>query len=285
MKIALLVSGNLGFLALKHLYLNYELVFVMTNNDSIEIIEFVKSNKINYFIGNPRTEGANEFYSNKEIDVLISINYLFLINENLINRPKLLSFNIHGSLLPKYRGRTPHVWAIINNEKYTGITAHIIDNGCDTGDIIDQKIIGISDVDTGGTILEKFSAEYILMVESVLYKIKNNKIIRTKQNENEASYFGVRTPEDGLIDWSWQKERIYNWVRALSYPYPGAYSYYDNNKVIIDKIEFVNDGFDYQMPNGLIISSIPLLVKTPNGVVKLILRNKLSNITKGYKFY
>ena len=216
---------------------------------------------------------------------MISINYIFLIEQNLIQIPKILAFNIHGSLLPKFRGRTPHVWSIINNEKLTGITAHLIDVGCDTGDIIEQVQIIIEDDDTGASLLKKYESKYYSLVVSVLNKISNNKLITFSQDNSKATYFGKRTPEDGLIDWSWHRERIYNWIRAQSFPYPGAFTYYLNNKIVIDWLEFDDNGFDYNIPNGTIVSIDPIRVKTPNGLVKITkIRNSINNISVNTKF-
>lgn len=274
MKLGVLVSGNLGYIFLKDIFKKQIVVFVFTDSKSENIIQFCELNNIELFIGNPKSIDSKKFYSNKEIDVLVSVNYLFLIELDLIMLPKILSFNIHGSLLPKYRGRTPHVWAIINNEIKTGITAHIIDEGCDTGDILEQFEIEIGKKDTGADVLLKFNENYITLIDSVLKKIESNSLIRTKQNDKEATYFGKRTPEDGHVIWDWQKERIYNWIRAQAYPYPGAFTYFLKNKIIIDEIEMSNYGFDYSMPNGLIISVDPILVKTSNGVIKI---NKIRN--------
>lgn len=91
--------------------------------------------------------------------------------------------------MPKYRGRTPHVWAIINGEKKTGVTAHLIDSGCDTGDVIDQIEISIGENDTGGIILGKYSKEYFPLIKNVLDKIKLNQLKLTKQLEEDASLF------------------------------------------------------------------------------------------------
>lgn len=274
MRIGLLASGNLGFIVLEYMKSLYQIEFVMTDKKSNTIIDFCQNNNISYFLGNPRDRRAHSFYENKLIDLIVSVNYLFLVEKDIIELPTLLAFNIHGSLLPKYRGRTPHVWSIINNEKYTGITAHKIDEGCDTGDIIEQIRIEITDTDTGASILNKYAKQYIPLIESVIFKLKNDSVVYFKQNENEATYFGVRTPDDGKIDWNWQKERIYNWVRAQASPYPGAFSFYQNVKIIIDEVSFSNYGFNEQMPNGLILSEKPLLVKTSNGVIELtVVRN------------
>ena len=209
------------------------------------------------------------FVTKKKVDILVSANYKYIIEKDLIQLPKKLAFNIHGSLLPKYRGRTPHVWAIINNEFETGITAHLIDEGCDSGDIIEQIKIEIGNEDTGADILNKFNDNYIKILNIVLNKARLGKLTFIKQQNNIATFFGKRNPDDGKIDWNWQKERIYNWIRAQANPYPGAFTYHNGNKIIIDKIKYNENGFTNDMENGLVISTSPFLVKTPNGVVEL----------------
>ncbi len=286
MKIGLLISGRLGLTLLNYIIDKYIIDFVMTDNKSDDIINKCKTEKIDIFIGNPRNGKCSSFISKREIDILASINYLFLIERELIELPKVLAFNIHGSLLPKYRGRTPHVWAIINNEIETGITAHIINKECDKGEIIEQIKIDIDGNDTGADILNRFESLYIPLFDSVIKNICNNTLKIKTQNENNATYFGKRTPEDGLINWSWQKERIRNWVRAQANPYPGAFTFYNNQKVVIDKIVFSDKGFSDNMPNGLIIDiNQNIYVKTPNGVVELVdVRTKNINIEIGNVF-
>lgn len=269
MKLGVLVSGNLGNIVLQHLYDKHEIVFVFTDSKSDTIIAFCKDNNIDIFIGNPRKLNSKDFYEHKAIEVLVSVNYLFIIEKDLINHPSILAFNIHGSLLPKYRGRTPHVWAIINNETKTGITAHLIDEGCDTGDIIEQIEIQIDNQDTGADVLNKYNNQYVPLIDTVLHRIENKTLVTQQQNHSEATYFGKRTPDDGAINWNWQKERIYNWVRAQAFPYPGAFTHAGENKIVIDAVAFSNHGYDYDMPNGLILSVSPLLIKTPNGALEI----------------
>ncbi len=285
MKIGLLASGNLGYTVLQQINSSFQLSFVMTDKSSNLIQNFCKINKIPIFVGNPRNGNSNAFLRGVSCDVLISVNYLFLIEQNIIQIPRKIVFNIHGSLLPKYRGRTPHVWSIINNELVTGITAHIIDSGCDTGDILEQFQIAIDPKDTGATILKKYEVHYFPLILKVLKKIENNTLTRYPQDNSKATYFGKRTPDDGLINWSWQRERIYNWVRAQSSPYPGAFTFYLNDKVIIDRIELDDYGFDYSLPNGTIVTKSPIRVKTPNGLVRITeLRNPVNNIIVNNKF-
>lgn len=278
MKLGILASGNLGYSLFKQLHSIQNLIFVMTDNSSFAIIEHSRSFEIDIFIGNPNSNEAKSFYQSKEIDVLISINYIFLIDCVLINHPKILAFNLHGSLLPKYKGRTPHVWSIINGETETGITAHLIDEGCDTGPIIYQETVSIEASDTGASILQKFSKKYLPLILKVLKSIEKNDIEYFKQDSKLGSFFPKRKPSDGLIDWNWQKQQIKNWIRAQAYPYPGAFTFMGNDKLTIDKILFNDIFFSPDIPNGLVISVKPFLVKTPNGVVEIISYREVNKV-------
>lgn len=269
MRLGLLVSGALGYTVLKILDKLYDIIYVMTNKKSIQIVRYCLQNNIPYFVGNPRNNYSTYFIQDKAIDVLISVNYLFLIDENLINHPKILAFNIHGSMLPKYRGRTPHVWAIINGENETGITAHLIDKECDTGDIIYQEIIQISNNDTGADLLNKFVQKYPNIILKILNDINNNNIFKVKQNHKISSYYPKRTPDDGKIDLSLGSKQIYNWVRAQSFPYPGAYLFYKSKKIIIDQIILKDSVFDKKINNGTIINLHPLKVKVSDGIIEI----------------
>ena len=288
MNIALFVSGGLGFKLLNHLKESkHSVQCVFTDSNSKGIIDTTNDNQLPIFTGNPRNERAIKFIDAYEIDIILSINYLFLIERSLFSKAKL-AVNIHGSLLPKYRGRTPHVWAIINNESKTGVTAHLIDEGCDTGDIVKQKEVIIDDADTGADILEKFNKLYVPLVDEILSDFERGRIERLSQNNENATFFEKRTPDDGRINWGWQKERIRNWVRAQAYPYPGAFTYYEglDEKVIIDEVVFSDKGFNETDRNGLIVSLNPICVKTPNGVLEIRnIRNleKLSFLEVGQK--
>ena len=266
----ILVSGTLGLSCLEFINNISCICYVFTDTKSKDVVNFCLKNNIPCFIGNPRNDKAVDFIKKYPTDVLLSINYLFIINSDLIQLPRKYAINFHGSLLPKYRGRTPHIWSIINNEKETGITAHIITEECDKGEIVHQDKIKILPDTTGGSILEQFIKLYPVIIQKVISMIENDQIVLVKQDETKATWFGKRTPEDGEINWNWQKERIYNWVRAQSNPYPGAFTYYKNSKVIIHKIEYSDMGFDFEQENGTILlgGSRPI-IKTPNGAVKL----------------
>ncbi|MEX2483674.1 MAG: formyltransferase family protein [Brumimicrobium sp.] len=285
MRIGILTSGRLGYKVLSELHKQIDQsLLIATDGRSETVIEEAKKNQIPLFIGNPRNGALEEFIKQHqmELDLILSINYLFLLDDDLLGFLPL-SINIHGSLLPKYRGRTPHVWAIINGETQTGVTAHIIDSGCDTGDVVKQQTVPIENYDTGAKILEKYEQLYPNLLLSVIKDMQSGKLQRKKQDDSKATTFGRRTPDHGLINWCWHKERIRNWVRAQAYPYPGAFTWLKGRKVVIDEVTYSEIGFSDTTENGTILQTgeIPI-IKCPNGAIKLsTVRNK--KIVKNFK--
>lgn len=269
----LCVSGNLGYIVLQKLHNEgFKVVCVLTDSHSYDIIEYCFANNLKCFKGNPRRSKAFFWIEKHQItfDYLLSINYLFILEEDVLYRANV-AVNFHGSLLPKYRGRTPHIWAIINGEKECGITAHLMNAKCDDGDIVKQLRIKIEYDDTGAKILTKYNEMYPLLVEEVVNMMESVNIPTKKQDNNKATYYGKRTPEDGGINWDWQKERIFNWVRALAKPYPGAFSHIGNKKITIHKIAFSDYGYIDSVSNGTILAIInnQPIVKTQNGAIAL----------------
>jgi methionyl-tRNA formyltransferase len=264
-------SGLLGNRVLTYLYNKEKIIAVLTDKKSIETINFCNKNNVPCFAGNARDDKCLIFMKQYKNSILFSVNYLFLFDEQAIQLFKY-KFNIHGSLLPKYRGRTPHIWAIINNEKKTGITIHDITLECDAGDIFSQKIMPIKHSDTGASVLRKYFFHYPRIIEEFLRTFRDQKTIKRKQDETLMTYFGKRTPEDGGINWDWQRERIYNWVRALAPPHPGAFCFLENTKIIINRIVLSDFGFFYHIDNGTIVTVAKnsFIVKTPNGCIEVI---------------
>jgi methionyl-tRNA formyltransferase len=250
-----------------------DLVAVFTDNSSLSIIEFCKEKSIPFFAGNPRKFKARSFYEKIEkIEVILSINYLFLIESDLINLPQRYIINIHGALLPKYRGRTPHVWSIINGETKTGVTAHFIDEGCDTGNIILQKEILIEKEDTGANLLDKYEPVYFQIIDQLLAMLEMGDISSYEQDDSQSSYFGKRTQNDGRIIWSWGKHRIYNWIRAQAKPYPGAFAFVNGKKIIIHKVKEIDILPSLNDENGKVVKFNDLypVIKTSDGYLEIL---------------
>lgn len=267
-RIGILASGGLGESVLRSLPVHP--AWIATDSASTGIAAFAAGAGIPLFKGNPRQGKLAAFLAEHPADLLLSVNYLFLLEADVLQQvPDRINF--HGSLLPKYRGRTPHVWAIINNETQAGITAHIMETGCDTGDIVWQEMVPIGEETTGADLLNAYAERYPHLVNRVVDMWMEGTLERRPQDHEKASFFGKRSPEDGGINWNWQRERIRNWVRAQASPYPGAFSYAGEGKVIIDRVAYSDAGFSWEMPNGLVLAAGQTpLIKTPNGALELV---------------
>jgi len=176
----------------------------------------------------------------KELD-FFKVNLIFvasfphILGKEIINQSKYGVVNLHGSLLPKYRGANPLNWVLINGESETGVTFYYIDEGIDTGDIIAQKKISIDIEDDALVLRDKiYQAGRQLLTESWDSFIQG-KISLMPQAADIATYYRKRKPEDGRIEWCLQATEIYNLVRALVFPWPGAYCFYKREKIIIEK--------------------------------------------------
>ncbi len=272
MRLIVFASGKLGCSTLR--CIEQPIDYVLTDNGSSEIIKFSKEKGIPCFIGNPRKIADISFLNDFANNWIFSINYLYIIPESIIKIVKDKALNIHGSLLPRYRGRTPHVWAIINGESETGITVHRLVRDVDSGDILVQIRIPIENKDTGGTILNKFEENYPNIVKKSLEMIDTGKSVFVPQNHFNATCFPKRTALDGKIIWDWHDQRIINWVRAQTLPYPGAFTVSEKTgeKIIIWKCEKSDLGYNYEVKNGTVLdkSNGLLFIKCPNHVIKVI---------------
>ncbi|MBP9098125.1 MAG: methionyl-tRNA formyltransferase [Ferruginibacter sp.] len=174
-------------------------------------------------------------------DFILVIGWYYLIPGSMLAMAPKGAAGIHGSLLPKYRGNAPFVWAMINGEAETGISLFYFDDGIDTGDIIAQQSIPIDEQDTIKDILDKAQAASIKVLLENLSKIASGTASRWQQQHEKATYFPKRTPDDGLIDWTWDSRRIRNFIRAQTKPYPGAYTIINGKKVIIWDADITTD--------------------------------------------
>lgn len=184
-------------------------------------------------VRNVNEPNANTWISSKAPDVLLVVGWTQLLDAELLRVPKFACLGFHASLLPKYRGRAPVNWAIINNETVTGNTMIILEPNADTGDIVAQRTIPIFNEDTCRTIYEKVGQTEVEMLEEVLPLIQQGILPRRKQDDRQATVMPRRRPEDGRIDWTRSTREIYNWIRALTAPYPGAFSVVDGKHLWI----------------------------------------------------
>jgi methionyl-tRNA formyltransferase len=185
---------------------------------------------------------VNEIQSIKP-DIILAIGWYYKIPKSILDIPKYGTWGIHASLLPKYAGGAPLVWAIINGEKETGVTLFRLDEGMDSGDIIYQKKFIIKQQDT---IKEVYNKAIKVSKEILIKALKDpDNIVFKPQDKNKLEYWPQRSPENGLIDFSRPGIEIYNFIRAQVPPYPGAFfRTHDGYKIFIDKCRIEKDNDD-----------------------------------------
>ena len=155
-------------------------------------------------------------------DFVFSFYYRRMLGPALLALPAHGALNMHGSLLPRYRGRAPVNWAVLHGERETGATLHYMAAKPDAGDIVDQQAVPILPDDTARQVLDKVTVAAEIVLDRVLADLVAGRAARRPQDLAQGSYFGGRTPEDGRIDWRANAATIHNLVRAVAPPYPGA---------------------------------------------------------------
>lgn len=156
-------------------------------------------------------------------DYLFSFYFRRMLPAELLGAARIAALNMHGSLLPRYRGRVPTNWAVLNGERETGATLHIMEAKPDAGDIVAQQAVPILPDDTARDVFDKVTVAAEIALWNVLPQLMRADVPRRANDLAAGSYFGGRKPEDGRIDWTQPASRIYNLIRAVAPPYPGAF--------------------------------------------------------------
>ncbi|MCF5692224.1 bifunctional UDP-4-amino-4-deoxy-L-arabinose formyltransferase/UDP-glucuronic acid oxidase ArnA [Pseudomonas sp. PA-1-2A] len=191
-------------------------------------------------------------------EYIFSFYYRNLLSEPLLATARKGAFNLHGSLLPKYRGRAPANWVLVNGETETGVTLHRMVKRADAGAILAQQNVTIERSDTGLSLHAKLRDAATALLRDALPQLAQGKLSETAQDESKATYFGRRTAADGKLDWKKPAEQLFNLVRAVTQPYPGAFCAVGEHKLIVWQADVVkgNEG----LAPGRVISVNPLRI-------------------------
>lgn len=202
-----------------------------------------------------------------EPDVLFSFYYRNMVGKEILQIPPTGCLNLHGSLLPRYRGRCPVNWVLVHGEKESGVTLHYMTPRPDDGDIVGQHPVPLDDSDTALSLHEKLAAAARELLNDLLPKIREHRVERFPQDASVASYFGGRGPEDGLIDWTRDAAGVRNLVRAVTRPYPGAFSFLGNRKCLFWDVTVTRTSTN--AAPGTVLSTDPLTITCGNGAVEV----------------
>jgi methionyl-tRNA formyltransferase len=184
-------------------------------------------------------------------DLLFSFYYRGILPDVLLRLPTLGAFNMHGSLLPKYRGRAPVNWAVLRGETSTGATLHVMTEKPDAGDIVDQEEVPIGPDETAGEVQAAVTAAAVKILERRLPDLKKGAAPRRPQDESAATTFGRRRPEDGRIDWTRSAQDVHNLVRAVTHPFPGAFTDIFGKKTFLWKTRLPHLGAHDNFPGQI----------------------------------
>lgn len=206
---------------------------------SPEVIEYAKSSKIPYF----QTENINQEkdfldkLKSEQIDVFIVLAFAQFLNSDLLNIPNRGCFNIHTSLLPKYRGAAPIQYAILNGDTSTGVSIQKMVKMMDAGDLVWSHPVKIDPEETGGQLYTKLKFQAALSLNDFIIELEKNNVSFEAQDESKVSFAPTLKRQDGLLNFKNSSySDIKNRIRAL-FPWPGTFSYLDNKRLKVFRIE------------------------------------------------
>lgn len=203
-------------------------------------------------------------------DVICVVAYGKIIPKEILDIPRLGCINVHGSLLPKYRGAAPIQWAVLNGDKETGITTMFMDVGMDTGDMINKEVVQIGDDETTGELWDRLSIIGANLLVKTLEDLENGTYKREKQGD-DFTVAPMIKKEMAKIDWENQtSSEIKNLVRGLN-PFMGAFSFLNDKKIKIWKVEKLNDKSEKE-PGTVLVSDSKagLVIATNDGAVSVL---------------
>ena len=271
--IVVFAYSETGYTCIKALIeANANILAVYTHQDDPDeeiwfhsVYDLAKANNIPILRPKKIDEEASNYILNLNPDIIFSFYFRRLIPNEIILKPRLGAYNLHGALLPKYRGQTCINWAVVNGETRTGATLHLMTEKADEGDIVDQRG------------LYRYLPNKLLYFFIKVIKIANkiikdccqkreaDTIILTPKDETQATKFGRRRPKDGLLNFSKDAVSLYNLIRGVTHPFPGAFTYVNNKKLFIWWAKPIEGTGNI----GEIVSTNPLCIGTGKGLLQL----------------
>ncbi|MBO5645174.1 MAG: formyltransferase, partial [Lentisphaeria bacterium] len=276
MKCVVFAYHNIGCAAINELLeAGYEISAVFTHQDSKNeniwfdsVAELAVSKGIPVYapenVNHPVWVGR---ISAMQPDFIFSFYYRNILKQDILDIPAKGAVNLHGSLLPKYRGRVPINWAIINGETESGVTLHYMTSKPDAGDIIAQERFDICCCDTAKTVFGKAVDAAKKLLKTTLPKLADGTAERIPQNDADATTYGGRCAKDGEIDWNKSAEAVHNLIRAVTKPYPGAFSFLGDRKCFFWGSKIVENTTGAAA--GTVISADPLVVACGDKAVEI----------------
>ena len=193
-----------------------------------------------------------------EPDSIFVVGWSQLVHEELIALAPKGVFGMHPTLLPRHRGRAPIPWAILSGLARTGVTLfEIVDATADSGPIVGQIGVEVAADETATTLMDKVTRAHVELIREFLPLLVAGTASRRAQDARRASTWPRRTPSDGIIDWETRAEYLYDWVRAQTRPYPGAFTYVGDEKLVVWRARPVP--WEDEAPAGTVVADGPVV--------------------------
>lgn len=226
-----------------------------------------------YAFKNINDAQTHEVLSAHHCDLFVSMSFDQIFKKNLFQLPPLGTINCHAGELPRYRGRNVINWALINGEKHIGITVHAIDEGIDTGPIIEQVKVSLELEDDYASTLQKCYTACADVLHSALQKIQSDPAAARGRPQQGVGFYCVkRSAADEVLDWNWPSARVHNFVRGISPPAPGASTKYNDKTMRIWKACPVESAPEYiGVPGSIVgLQAGSFLVKTGDSYIEIL---------------
>jgi methionyl-tRNA formyltransferase len=182
---------------------------------------------------NMKDRAVQELVSGIATDFIFSFYFRFMVPPTLLELAPRGALNLHGSLLPRYRGRAPVNWVLVNGEQVTGVSLHYMEAKPDAGDLVDQEAVPIDFDETPLTLFSKLEKAATVVLDRALPLLRAGTAPRRPLDLSQGSYFGGRKPDDGLLDWKLPALRLFFLVRGVTHPYPGAFTHWRGRKLFV----------------------------------------------------
>jgi methionyl-tRNA formyltransferase len=242
------------------------------NSDHVDLSPLSRKNNIPVrYTPSINSEEVFDWISDLAPDVIFCFGWSRLIKKKLLNIPPLGVIGFHPALLPANRGRHPLIWSLILGLKETGSSFFFMDEGADSGDILSQRNVPISEIDDVGTLYDKVSKTALKQIEQFVPTLANTTSKRLPQDHSKANYWRKRGQLDGRIDWRMSAQTIHNLVRGLAKPYVGAHFNCDGKDIKVWKTKTVNKTTRNIEPGKILsVDARGVVVKTGIGAVRLV---------------
>ena len=202
-------------------------------------------------------------------DAIVVIAFGQILPKAILDMPKYGCINVHASLLPKYRGAAPIQWSVIDGEKETGVTTMYMNEGLDTGDIIDKVVVPIDKKETGGSLFDKLAIEGGKLILKTLIELENGTAVRTPQDDSKSNYAGMINKQLGKIDFNKSANEIERLIRGLN-PWPSAYTKMDGKTLKIWDADVDDSENDYVPGTITEVGKDFIRVATGKGSLKIL---------------